>query len=65
VLDGDFRRGGDWGKCTAVVLDAHAHLRVNQVRLDVQRLLGVDGHGGVLCAVVGRPRGDAEFVHFV
>lgn len=64
----DFGMGGfgfGEGLCTAVVLDPNAHLRVNQVRLDVQRLLRVDGHGGVLRAVVGRPRGDAQLVHFV
>lgn len=52
-------------KCTAVVLDAHVNLRIDQVRRDVDGLLSVDGHLSVLGSVVGGPRSHPQLVLFV
>jgi hypothetical protein len=50
---------------TAVVLDAHVDLRINQVGRDVDGLLRVDGHFLVLCSVVGGACGYPQLVLFV
>ena len=50
---------------TAVVLDTHVNLRIDQVGGDVHWLLGVDRHSLVLCSVVGGACGYPQLILLV